>query len=93
MPIGFAESSAGEYTISLFYVVGIALISSWFVAVLFAPLLGMAILKLPSVKAASAEPEKPGAIARGATPWSYVTSFRATPTGPAPNRAFRRKLS
>ena len=41
VPIGFAKSSAGEYTFSIFVVVGIALIMSWFVAVLFAPLLGV----------------------------------------------------
>src|SRR5262249_53355236 len=39
--------SAGEYTFSLFAVVAIALIASWFVAVLFAPLLGIAFLKPP----------------------------------------------
>ena len=55
VPIGFAASSAGEYTFSIFAVVGIALIVSWFVAVLFAPLLGMAILKAPA-KQAAAEP-------------------------------------
>lgn len=64
VPIGFARSSAGEYTFSIFAVVGIALIVSWFVAVIFAPLLGMAILKAPKV---SAEPDKPGAILRGYT--------------------------
>jgi multidrug efflux pump subunit AcrB len=63
VPIGFAASSAGEYTFSIFAVVGIALVVSWFVAVLFAPLLGMAILKAPKA-AASAEPAKPGAILR-----------------------------
>ena len=42
VPVGFAASSAGEYTFSLFAVVGIALIVSWFVAVIFAPLLGVA---------------------------------------------------
>jgi len=47
VPVGFAASSAGEYTFSLFAVVGIALIVSWFVAVLFAPLLGVALLKFP----------------------------------------------
>ena len=40
-------SSAGEYTFSIFAVVGIALIVSWFVAVIFAPLLGVGILKKP----------------------------------------------
>jgi multidrug efflux pump subunit AcrB len=47
VPIGFAQSSAGEYTFSIFAVVGIALIASWFVAVLFAPLIGMMLLRAP----------------------------------------------
>jgi multidrug efflux pump len=47
VPVGFAASSAGEYTFSLFAVVGIALIVSWFVAVIFAPLVGVAILVPP----------------------------------------------
>lgn len=55
VPVGFAASSAGEYTFSLFAVVSIALIVSWFVAVIFAPLLGVVILKPPRA-AASAEP-------------------------------------
>jgi multidrug efflux pump subunit AcrB len=61
VPVGFAQSSAGEYTISLFYVVGIALIASWFVAVIFAPLIGAVLLKPP---AATEEVAKPGAIMR-----------------------------
>ena len=44
VPVGFAASSAGEYTFSLFAVVAMALIVSWFVAVIFAPLLGVLIL-------------------------------------------------
>ncbi|TVR98699.1 MAG: efflux RND transporter permease subunit [Rhodospirillales bacterium] len=47
VPIGFAQSSAGEYTFSIFAVVGIALIASWFVAVIFAPLLGTLLLRPP----------------------------------------------
>jgi multidrug efflux pump subunit AcrB len=47
VPVGFAASSAGEYTFSLFAVVSIALIVSWFVAVIFAPLMGVVILKPP----------------------------------------------
>jgi multidrug efflux pump subunit AcrB len=47
VPIGFARSSAGEYTFSIFVVVSIALIVSWFVAVLYAPLLGVWLLKAP----------------------------------------------
>ena len=45
VPIGFAKSSAGEYTFSIFAVVSIALLISWLVAVLFAPLLGVWMLK------------------------------------------------
>lgn len=47
VPVGFAASSAGEYTFTLFAVVGIALLVSWIVAVLFAPLLQVLILKAP----------------------------------------------
>mgnify|MGYP005849990929 CR=1 FL=1 len=61
VPIGFAASSAGEYTFSIFAVVGIALIASWFVAVLFAPLMGMALLRAP--KQAGDPP--PGPLLRG----------------------------
>jgi multidrug efflux pump len=52
IPVGFAASSAGEYTFSLFAVVAIALIASWFVAVIFAPILGAVILKPPTTQAA-----------------------------------------
>jgi len=55
VPVGFAASSAGEYTFSLFAVVAIALVVSWFVAVLFAPLLGVAIL-VPPKAAKTTEP-------------------------------------
>ncbi len=61
VPIGFAASSAGEYTFSLFAVVSIALIVSWFVAVIFAPLLGVLILKAPP-KTAPGAVEKPSRI-------------------------------
>jgi len=47
VPIGFARSSAGEYTFSIFAVVSIALIASWFIAVIFGPLLGVALLTKP----------------------------------------------
>ena len=53
VPIGFARSAAGEYTFSIFAVVTIALIVSWFVAVLFAPLLGVALLKKPDARRAA----------------------------------------
>ncbi|MYM55006.1 efflux RND transporter permease subunit [Thalassovita mangrovi] len=44
IPIGLNGSAAGEYTISLFYVIGISLLISWFVAVMFAPVLGATFL-------------------------------------------------
>jgi multidrug efflux pump len=63
IPVGFAASSAGEYTFSLFAVVAIALIASWFVAVIFAPILGAVILKPPRA-AQGAEPAEPGWVFR-----------------------------
>jgi multidrug efflux pump len=44
MPIGLANSSTGEYAGGIFWVVGIALVASWFVAVLFTPFLGYKFL-------------------------------------------------
>ena len=44
VPVGFAQSGAGEYCFSLFAVVGVSLVVSWFVAVLFTPLTGVMIL-------------------------------------------------
>ncbi len=55
IPVGFAASSAGEYTFSLFAVVTIALLVSWFVAVIFTPLLGAAIL-VPPKQTSTADP-------------------------------------
>jgi multidrug efflux pump subunit AcrB len=55
VPIGFAKSGAGEYTFSIFAVVAIALIASWLVAVIFAPLIGIAILKAPKQRAVEGE--------------------------------------
>jgi multidrug efflux pump len=55
VPIGLARSAAGEYTFSIFAVVAIALLASWFVAVIFAPLLGVWILRKPK-KVHSGEP-------------------------------------
>lgn len=44
LPVGFANSAAGEYAGSIFWVVCISLICSWFVAVLFTPYLGVKLL-------------------------------------------------
>ena len=44
LPVGFAKSSAGEYTFSIFAVVTLALLISWVVAVIFTPYIGYKIL-------------------------------------------------
>ncbi|QMV16409.1 Cation efflux system protein CzcA [Vibrio spartinae] len=44
IPVGFAASGAGEYCYSLFVVVMVSLASSWIVAILFSPLLGVWLL-------------------------------------------------
>ena len=64
VPIGFAHSAAGEYTFSIFAVVAIALLASWVVAVLFAPLLGVWVLKKPKVTHSG----EPGPIMRAFPP-------------------------
>jgi multidrug efflux pump subunit AcrB len=51
MPNGFAKSTAGEYTSNMFWIVGIALIVSWVVAVVFTPYLGVKLLPdIPKVE-------------------------------------------
>jgi multidrug efflux pump subunit AcrB len=44
MPVGFARSISGEYAGGIFWVVGVALIASWIVAVVFTPYLGVVLL-------------------------------------------------
>ena len=46
IPVGFAQSQAGEYVSSLFWVTGISLVISWFAAVYFTPWLGYRLLKV-----------------------------------------------
>ncbi len=43
-PIGFAQSGVGEYAGNIFWVLGVALLVSWFVAVTFVPYLGVKLL-------------------------------------------------
>jgi len=45
LPIGLAQSSTGEYVRSLFIVVALAMLTSWFVAVYFTPYIGYLLLK------------------------------------------------
>jgi multidrug efflux pump len=44
LPIGFANSAVGEYAGGIFWIVAIALIASWFVAVIFTPYIGVKLL-------------------------------------------------
>ncbi|MDB5992510.1 MAG: Antibiotic efflux pump rane transporter ArpB [Herbaspirillum sp.] len=44
MPVGFAKSLAGEYAGGMFWIVGVSLIASWIVAVVFTPYLGVLML-------------------------------------------------
>jgi multidrug efflux pump len=57
VPIGFAQSSAGEYTFSIFAVVAISLLVSWLVAVIFAPVVGSMILKRPAKATTTEQPD------------------------------------
>ncbi|MDG1904569.1 MAG: efflux RND transporter permease subunit [Arenicella sp.] len=45
MPIALAESAVGEYTSDIFYVVTIALLTSWVLAMAFLPILSMYAMK------------------------------------------------
>ena len=47
VPVGFARSDAGEYTFSLFAVVALALLASWVVSGICAPVAGLALLRPP----------------------------------------------
>ena len=44
LPVGFAKAAVGEYAGGIFWVVGIALLASWIVAVVFTPYLGVRLL-------------------------------------------------
>jgi multidrug efflux pump len=70
LPIGLAQSAAGEYTFGIFAVVGIALLSSWIVAVLFTPYLGYTFLPqrqdspMDGTRVKPVRPRRLGALAR-----------------------------
>jgi multidrug efflux pump subunit AcrB len=68
VPIGFAKSGAGEYCYSLFAVIGVALLASWIVAVVFAPVIGVTILP-KTMKAHGGGHGEPG---------RFMRLFRAT---------------
>lgn len=76
IPIGLNNSAAGEFTFSLFVVIAVALIVSWVVAVLFAPLIGVTLLK-ENIAHAHAEPGRIRrmfhAVLRGAMRFRWLT--------------------
>src|SRR5262249_8575693 len=55
--VGFAKSSSGEYAGGIFWVVGLALIASWIVAVVFTPYLGLKLLPDFASRSAQHGPE------------------------------------
>ena len=68
IPIGMSKSMAGEYCFSLFAVVAMALVVSWFVAVLFAPAIGMRVLS-DRMQAAHKGPGRAARAFRGMLLW------------------------
>lgn len=60
LPIGLAKSNVGQYTFSLFVVILVALITSWFVAVIFAPVIGVTVLPAIIKKKKKREESGPG---------------------------------
>lgn len=68
VPIGLNASSAGEYTYTLFAVIACAMLVSWVVAVLFAPVIGVHILSA-NVKPHEAEPGRIGKAFNGGLLW------------------------
>lgn len=72
LPVGIAKSTSGEYAGGIFWVVGIALLVSWIVAVVFTPYLG--VLLLPEPKAHhghdAAFATRPYRILRSLVTWS-----------------------
>jgi multidrug efflux pump subunit AcrB len=69
VPIGLNASSAGEYTFTLFAVIAVAMLVSWIVAVLFAPVIGVHILSA-NVKPHDAEPGRIGRAFNYGMLWS-----------------------
>lgn len=67
IPIGFAASSSGEYTQAIFWVVTLALVLSWIVAVLFTPYLGFHLMR----------PPRPGAVRRASYDGPVYRRLRA----------------
>jgi multidrug efflux pump len=70
LPIATAQSGTGEYTRSLFQVVTIALVISWFAAVIFIPYLGYQLL--PERDAEGREKPPEGRVGRAFTRFQHA---------------------
>ncbi|MGE4529486.1 MAG: efflux RND transporter permease subunit, partial [Rhodospirillaceae bacterium] len=58
VPVGFARSATAEYCFSMFAIMALSLLISWVVAVVFAPLIGVAILPPTMVRAPEGSAER-----------------------------------
>ncbi|AHG43135.1 ACR family transporter [Pseudomonas syringae CC1557] len=76
VPIGLNNSSAGEYTFTLFAVIAVAMLVSWVVAVLFAPVIGVHILSA-NIKPKSEEPGRVGRAFNGSMLWAMRNRWLA----------------
>jgi multidrug efflux pump subunit AcrB len=76
IPVGLNNSNAGEFTFTLFVVIGASLVLSWIVAVVFTPLLGVALLP-KTMKKHHDKPSRFGSVLGGilllAMRWRWLT--------------------
>ncbi|MGR9086852.1 MAG: efflux RND transporter permease subunit [Gammaproteobacteria bacterium] len=72
LPVGLAKSTAGEYTVAIFQVIGISLLLSWLGAVIFTPYLGYLILKSGTVDAKTRPDRYQAPFYKGLRRWLNV---------------------
>ena len=72
LPVGLANSTTGEYAGGIFWVVTVALLMSWIVAVVFTPYIGVLLLPRPKPGALHRDPytSRPYRGLRGVVGWS-----------------------
>lgn len=91
MPVGFARSISGEYAGGIFWVVGVALIASWFVAVVFTPYLGLVLLPQGGKGRAARATHAP-ATQLGSEPTTAAAAPAAEPGAPAAADPYARPI-
>ncbi len=77
LPIAMAKSATGEYTFDMFSVTTIALVLSWFAAILVTPLFGYWILRAPKKAAGDAAS---GGVSGGTSAAARTTSTSTRPS-------------